>query len=161
VGSPRYELRPIGTVRSQNGAYRIEIDEPFRPALEGLAGFSHVLVIFWCHSVDTPEHRQTLTCDQPYTKGPAKLGILATRSPVRPNPLGVTPTAVLKLDVEGGSILASFLDAEDGTPVLDIKPYQPSIDRVRNSRSPDWCAHWPQWLEDSAAFDWASEFSCD
>jgi tRNA (Thr-GGU) A37 N-methylase len=47
---------------------------------------------------------------------------------------------------------------EDGTPILDLKPYQPAADRIRDVTVPAWCAHWPQWYEDSAIFDWEGEF---
>ena len=46
----------------------------------------------------------------------------------------------------------------DGTPILDIKPYQPSFDRVEHPESPAWCAAWPHSVETSGAFDWASVF---
>jgi hypothetical protein len=53
-----------------------------------------------------------------------------------------------------GIVRVPFMDAEDGTPILDIKPYHPSVDRIREVRVPAWCATWPQWYEDSATFDW-------
>ena len=155
----RFQLRPIGHVEVSDGATCLQIDEPFRQALEGLAGFGHVVVLFWCHLVDTKEGRSLLTCDRPYTKGPEQLGIFATRSPVRPNPIGLTPVSVLRIDPAEGTIHVPFIDAEEGTPILDLKPYTPSIDRIRDVRTPDWFAHWPPWQEDSAAFDWSSEFT--
>ena len=155
---PRYELRPIGNVCVSEGAFTLLVEEGFRPALEGLEGFSHAIVIFWCHLADTEGHRKVVSCDRPYRNGPERLGTFATRSPVRPNPIGITPVSLLQIDASEGIIHVPFLDAEDGTPILDIKPYHPSIDRIRESRLPVWCEHWPQWSEDSAAFDWAAEF---
>jgi len=159
VTDARYELRPIGRVHVAEGGFLLHIDEAYRPALEGLEGFGHVVVVFWCHLADVETHRTLLTCKRPYTNGPDRLGIFATRSPVRPNPIGITPVPILRLDVDGGTIRVPFIDVEDGTPILDLKPYQPSVDRIRDVRTPDWCAHWPQWSEDSASFDWASEFN--
>lgn len=52
----------------------------------------------------------------------------------------------------------SMAHAYEGSPVLDLKPYTPSLDRVEIPHVPDWCAHWPQSLEESASFDWAKEF---
>ena len=158
MADPRYELRPVGRVRAAGGAFRIEIDEAYRPALEGLAGFGHAIIVFWCHRVDKPDLRQTVTCTHPYTNGPETLGVFATRSPVRPNPIGITTAAIVDLNVRKGEVTVGFLDAEDGTPVLDIKAYQPSLDRIRDARTPHWCAHWPAWVEDSGSFDWATEF---
>ena len=66
--------------------------------------------------------------------------------------------AVLHIDYERGVIHIPYIDAEDGTPILDIKPYHPCSDRVRDVTVPEWCGHWPKWYEDSASFDWAAEF---
>jgi len=159
VGEPQYALRPIGRVRVSEDGMSLQIDEAYRPALKGLAGFGHVVVVFWCHLADTEEYRALLACDRPYTKGPDRLGVFATRSPARPNPIGITPLQVIAIDELAGTIHVPYIDAEDGTPILDIKPYHPSLDRIRDTRTPDWCAHWPQWSEDSATFDWASEFT--
>ncbi len=60
--------------------------------------------------------------------------------------------------MDKGHIHIPFIDAEADTLIIDIKPYHPAIDRVRDLVLPDWCSHWPQWHEDSADFDWASEF---
>lgn len=155
---PRYELRPIGWVHACDGAFALQLDEPFRPALEGLEGFSHAVVVFWCHLADTEAYRGVVTCERPYTQGPDRIGTFATRSPVRPNPIGITPVPLIRIDAREGVVHVPFIDAEDGTPVLDIKPYHPSLDRVRDARVPSWCNHWPQWSEDSATFDWAAEF---
>jgi len=159
VADLRYELRPIGHVSVSGDAMCLQIDKPFRPALKGLEGFSHIVAVFWCHLADTEEYRDLIACDRPYTNGPDHLGVFATRSPARPNPIGITPVSMIRLVVSEGTIHVPFIDAEDGTPILDLKPYQPSLDRVRDVRTPDWCAHWPQWSEDSATFDWASEFN--
>jgi tRNA (Thr-GGU) A37 N-methylase len=108
--------------------------------------------------VDEPHLREIVTADQPYQKAPPTLGLFATRSPVRPNPIGLTVAQILHIDHEAGRIIIAYIDAEDGTPVLDIKPYVPSTDRVKEVHSPDWSAHWPQWYEESGEFDWEAEF---
>ena len=158
MADARYELRPIGHVDVSGDAMFLRIGEAFRPALEGLAGFGHVVVVFWCHLVDTDELRGLLTCEHPYTKGPDRLGIFATRSPARPNPIAIAPVSILHIDEAEGIVHVPFIDAEDGTPILNLKPYQPSLDRIRDVRTPNWCSHWPQWSEDSSTFDWAAEF---
>lgn len=53
----------------------------------------------------------------------------------------------------------AYIDAFDGAPILDIKPYTPSIDRVENPAVPDWCSHWPKCYEKSGDFDWESEMN--
>ena len=153
-----YQITPIGTIHAGESGYYLEIAPPYRAALRGLDGFSHLQILWWCHLCDDPELRGIVEWEQPYRKGPRTLGIFATRSPLRPNPIALTAVAVLGLDPEAGRIDIPYIDAEDGTPVLDIKPYHPSVDRVREAAVPAWCSHWPRWYEDSAAFNWAAEF---
>jgi len=159
MNKTEYRISPIGYIRVSNGSTRLELDGDFAPALEGLEEFSHIVVVFWCHLTDTPECRNLLVCDKPYTKGPDRVGILSTRSPVRPNPIAISSVSVIKLDRAAGIIDIPFIDAEDGTPIIDIKPYHPSIDRIREVSTPEWCDHWPKWYEDSGSFDWESEFN--
>jgi len=156
--NPTMVVSPVGAIRAQDGQFAVQVDAAFRPALKGLEGFSYVQVLWWSHWLDQPEMRRVLMCEQPYVKGPAELGIFATRSPLRPNPICLSAAPVMRVDVEEGLIVLGYIDAEDGTPVLDIKPYTPSSDRVRAVSVPDWCAHWPAWFEDSGEFDWAGEF---
>lgn len=151
-----FTVNPIGYVRAGEEGFSLEIAPEYRPALKGLEGFGHLNVLWWLHLYD--EYREILECDQPYRLAPAKLGIFATRSPVRPNPIALTTVTVLSIDHERGIIRIPYTDAEDGSPILDLKPYHPCEDRVRDVALPDWCAHWPQWVEDAAAFDWAAEF---
>ncbi len=161
MNKPEYAIVPIGYIRVSNGSTRLDIQKDFSPALKGLEGFSHIIVVFWCHLTDTKDHRNQLECDKPYRQGPDNVGIFATRSPVRPNPVAITPVQVIKLDTSTGMIHIPFIDAEDGTPIIDIKPYHPSIDRIREVSTPKWCDHWPKCYEDSASFDWESEFNFD
>jgi len=87
------------------------------------------------------------------------IGIFATRSPVRPNPIALSAVPVLGIDTAAGIIRVPFIDADDHTPVLDIKPYLPATERVRDVNVPAWSSHWPQWYEDNRGFDWAAEFT--
>ncbi len=153
-----FNISPIGYVRASADGFRLEIKPEYRPALKGLEGFSHIDVIWWAQLFDEAQYRAIVDCDQPYKTAPAKLGIFATRSPIRPNPVAVTPAAVLNIDYERGMIYIPYIDAEDGTPVIDLKPYHPCTDRIKQVSLPAWCSHWPQWYEDSATFDWAAEF---
>lgn len=152
------ELNSIGTVSEQDGLAAIEIAEAYRPGLRGLDGFSHLIVVWWASGADEPEYRAFLDAGMPYRKVESPLGIFATRSPVRPNPLCISVVDVSSIDEAAGVILTPYLDAEPGTPVIDIKPYTPSIDRVSAPALPDWCAHWPNDVETSGDFDWETEF---
>jgi tRNA-Thr(GGU) m(6)t(6)A37 methyltransferase TsaA len=113
----------------------IHVDDAFARGLSGLEGFSHALVIFWMHQgafdpandlVRRPRGRE----DMPPT------GIFAQRAKHRPNPIGIT--AVRIVSVTGNVLRVKGLDAIDGTPVLDVKPYVPAFDRVESALVPAW-----------------------
>ena len=158
MADTQYTLHPIGRVVVNEGGFALQVDEAYRPALIELEGFSHITVLWWAHLLDDPMFREMTIAERAYRDAPVKIGVFATRSPVRPNPIGVTPVAVISVDIESGIVQVPYVDAEDGTPILDIKPYHPSVDRIRDVRTPDWCATWPQWYEDSATFDWGAVF---
>ena len=161
MDTQEFILKPIGTVHTDGSAFSIIVAEPFRPALQGLDAFSHILVVWWGNKADTTKDRKETTCTKPYTHGPETIGIFATRSPVRPNPIGVSVVPIQGIDHETGIITVAFIDADDTTPVLDIKPYLPCTERVRNVHVPNWSARWPAWLEDNATFNWAAAFTSD
>lgn len=149
-------INPIGTVRVEKGSFWLDIFPKYADGLNQLENFSHVNVLWWCHHFDNAKDRQVLQCEQPYQKAPASVGIFATRSPLRPNPIALTIVPIINI-AEGGKIYLPYIDAEDGSPIIDLKPYHPATDRVRDLEVPDWCRHWPQWYEDSASFDWEAE----
>ncbi len=109
-------------------------------ALDGIEGYSHVIVTFHCHEV--PEDEQALGHIR--LSGDPRLpeqGVLATRSQRRPNGLGVAVVPLLRRRRNILRVLG--LDAIDGTPILDIKPYLPPYDSVPEATMPDW-ARGPQ-----------------
>jgi tRNA-Thr(GGU) m(6)t(6)A37 methyltransferase TsaA len=125
-----FSVRPIGEVRS---ALRSRADAPRQPdegapparieiaprtgaALGGLAAGDRVVVLTWLHLADR-EVLQTRPRDDPARP---VVGVFATRSPDRPNPVGLHPCVVLAVDETGLAVDA--LEAVDGTPVIDIKP---------------------------------------
>jgi tRNA-Thr(GGU) m(6)t(6)A37 methyltransferase TsaA len=141
-------LDPIGRVRSpvtdttldENwGAVvsEIHLAARFAPGLRGLETFSHALIVFFMDHEFRPEHdlvrRPRGRADMP------ELGIFAQRGKQRPNPLGVTVVEIL--DVAGPVLTVRGLDAIDGTPVLDVKPYVPEFDRRNGTRVPEWIEH--------------------
>lgn len=155
----QYTLTPIGRARSENGEYWLEIDEPYRQALVGLEGFGHIASLWWFSELDSPEARQTLQYPSPYVGAPEVMGVFATRGPVRPNPIALSVCQVLDIDVDAGRVSIAWTDAAEGSPLLDIKPYTPSADRVESPVVPEWCAYWPMSLESSEGFDWESVFT--
>jgi tRNA-Thr(GGU) m(6)t(6)A37 methyltransferase TsaA len=93
---------------------RIEIFEPWVPALKGIERFTQVEVLYWLH-----ESRRDLVLQSPASDTNLH-GTFSLRSPVRPNPIG---TSVAKLiGVEGNTVLVRGLDCLDGTPLIDLKP---------------------------------------
>ena len=93
---------------------RLEIFEPWVPALQGLDLFQHLEVIYWLH-----QSRRDLVLQSPKNDGRAR-GTFSLRSPVRPNPIG---TSMVKLvGIEGATVLVRGLDCLDETPLLDLKP---------------------------------------
>lgn len=152
-------FNPIGKVEIENGRYFIELEEKFFEATRGLDEYSHIQVVWWFHLYDSEESRNYFVMEKPYKNGPEKVGVLASRSPVRPNPIGITACALINLDKEKHRLEVAYIDAETGTPILDIKPYEPSIDKVRDVKMPGWCRHWPKFFEESEGFDWSKEFN--
>lgn len=139
----KIEIRPIGFVkrvsfdediRDKNLVSRIVLKKDLTKALDGVVEFSHVFVIFWLHNILNTEK----TAFKIYPRGRAELplvGIFATRTPIRPNPIGLTLVELVKR--EGNVLWVKGLDAFDGTPVLDIKPYD-GWDVAMNFRVPNW-----------------------
>lgn len=152
------QVKAIGTVKHDgNGAY-IQLEAGYGAGLRGLEGFGHVQVLWWCSGCDDGESRSALRMAGPYRGAPATMGVFATRSPARPNPVGLTACEVVGVEEDEGRVRVVFIDAEDGTPVLDIKPYTPSFDRVESPRVPEWCLGWPRSTEASGCFDWGRVF---
>jgi len=154
----KYEIRPVGKVVVKEDGFFVELFEEYRKAIKELDGFSHVDIVWWADMFDSDKYRKILTVKKPYRKAPENMGVFATRSQIRPNLIAITVCGVLKIDHETGLIRVNYIDAENGTPILDIKPYHPSTDRIKNVSVPQWCDHWPSYYEDSGEFDWESEF---
>lgn len=153
-----FKVNPIGTIcNNENGTF-IKLNAEYIPALTSLDGFSHINVLWWFSDFDNDQFRSVLETEQPYKNAPEVMGIFATRSPIRPNPIALTATEILHIDSENGIIQIAYIDANDNSPVVDIKPYTPSLDRVEKPAVPAWCSHWPESLEESASFEWEKEF---
>jgi len=105
-------------MKSGEDVSEIEVFEEFEQGLQDIEGFSHIVVIFWFHQSEG----YTLLVKPP---GEDSLrGLFATRSPRRPCPLAMTVVQLVARD--GNTLRVKGLDAVDGTPLLDIKPYIPS-----------------------------------
>jgi tRNA-Thr(GGU) m(6)t(6)A37 methyltransferase TsaA len=129
-------LNPIGVVKKQGERTWLEIYPQYAPGLLGLQGFSHLWVFYWFHENDTPEQRQTLQVHPRRDPANPLTGVFACRSPERPNLIGFTACRIIK--VEGQRVEVADLDARDGSPILDLKPYIPEGDAIPAARTPEW-----------------------
>ena len=155
----QFTVNQIGKIEMNEAGMFVRIEPEFIPALQALEGFSHIQIVWWFDGCDNSRSRNVLEVPRPYKSAPQIMGTFATRSPERPNPIALTTAQVIRLDHEGGLIQISYTDADNGSPVLDLKPYTPSLDRVQQPYVPVWCSHWPESLEESADFDWENEFT--
>ena len=140
-----FEINAIGSVNQEGGKATIQIDEAYKDALKGLEGFSHVYVLFWADRYADEEHRATRVVPLPYAEG-IESGVFANRSPVRPNPILISLCALQAVDEDAGTVQVNAIDAFDGTPVLDLKPYYPVTDRVQDASIPAYLKDWPDWF---------------
>jgi endonuclease-3 related protein len=144
IKQPKMTLRAIGTVRNEvtrpqhrgwEGVIsEIVVDSHLSQAMDGLDGFSHIKVLFWMHRVAAGEAALKI-----HPRGKPELplvGLFATRSPRRPNPIG--ETTVRLLERRGNILRVEGLDAISGTPVIDIKPHIPGNDSVADAKVPPW-----------------------
>ena len=96
---------------------------------------------------DNDQSREITRCELPYAPG-VEAGVFACRSEYRPNPIGLTVCPIVDVDETFGRVVVADIDAFDGTPILDLKPYIGVTDRVREIEVPAWFDGWPEWLPD-------------
>jgi tRNA-Thr(GGU) m(6)t(6)A37 methyltransferase TsaA len=139
------QLTPIAVVRTSatepvdenwgGVESQIVFDEPYADGLQGIEQFSHVLVLFLMHQSTFDPARDLVRRPRGRDDMP-EVGIFAQRAKHRPNPIGLTAVKVIARD--GNVLRVRGLDAIDGTPVLDVKPYFPAFDRVDAATTPPW-----------------------
>lgn len=122
----KYELPRQATIQVKTSTY-IEVlpQQNFEQAIDDLRGFSHIWIIayFEGNELNKPKILTPLSRE--------KKGVFATRSPHRPNPIGISAVPILA--IEGRKIFIGANDLLDGTPILDIKPYLPHADSIPNA----------------------------
>ncbi len=125
--------RPEGTPIQPSGALGVEgvveVFPEYREGLQDLEGFSHIILIYHFHLAGKPALKV-----KPYMDDRVH-GVFATRSPSRPNPIGISVVRLTR--IEGNKLYIRDVDILDGTPLLDIKPYVPEFD-VRNAVRKGW-----------------------
>lgn len=114
----------------------LEILPRWASALDGIEAYSHLVVIFW---LDRARRARKAQARRPEGRPELpEVGLFATRTPRRPNPLGVSTPRLLRRD--GATLWAVGIDAWPGTPILDIKGYTPRDDHHAEATVPDWLA---------------------
>ena len=129
-------LNPVGVVKKQGQRAWLEVLPECGPALKGLQDFSHLWVFYWFHGNDNPEERRTLQVHPRRDPANPLTGVFACRAPVRPNLIGFTACRIIK--IEGNAVEVADLDALDGSPILDLKPYIPIGDAIPEAVTPGW-----------------------
>jgi tRNA-Thr(GGU) m(6)t(6)A37 methyltransferase TsaA len=137
-GVARFKMTPIGTVSNpKGGPCELRIEPRYRDGLLGLDGWSHVQVFYWFDKNDTPQRRAVLQVNPRGDERNPRTGVFACRAPVRPNLIALSTCKIVR--VKDGVVTVDAIDAFDGTPILDLKPYAPGPDRARGPlRMPDW-----------------------
>jgi tRNA-Thr(GGU) m(6)t(6)A37 methyltransferase TsaA len=139
------KVHPIGRVTSgrnsaacddrwEEVAAEIEINAAWIGALDGIEEFSHIWVVWWLDRFEGPPDSTHVRAER--REDMPLVGILATRSPHRPNPIALT--VVRLLAHEGNLLRVQGLDAYEGTPILDIKPYLRRGDLIPEATVPGW-----------------------
>jgi tRNA-Thr(GGU) m(6)t(6)A37 methyltransferase TsaA len=138
------QMEPIGKIRNtfeghipegwEDKLADIIVDEAYLPALEGVEAFSHLIILFWLHGI--PREGLALKTHPQGHQDLPMVGIFATRTPYRPNPIGVQVVELVSR--EGNVLTVRGIDAYNGSPVLDIKPYLRRGDCVAQTRIPEW-----------------------
>ncbi|MHA2141442.1 MAG: TrmO family methyltransferase domain-containing protein [Candidatus Thorarchaeota archaeon] len=134
----KFTIQSVGFVRKlEEGKILLDIESEFWDGTLHINTFSHIHVIWWATGLDTPEDRRHLQGCPPYEGAPLS-GVFASRSPMRPNLLCLSIVRIIQVDEGGKTIEIDQIDAMDGTPIVDIKPYLPSSDRVDDAIVPEW-----------------------
>jgi len=126
----------IGYVETAGTRSQIKILNDFCEGLNRLEEFSHIIILYWFHLRDDNVHRSTLKVIPRRHPGAPQVGVFASRSPSRPNPIGLS---VVRLkEVDRCTLTVEGLDALIGSPIIDIKPYIPRADSAPEARVPEW-----------------------
>ncbi len=131
-----FHMQSIGVVKKQGEQTFLEIKPQYIPGLLGLEGFSHLWVLYWFHENDRPEARATLQVHPRRDPANPLTGVFACRAPERPNLIGLSACQIVR--ITGNIVEVAGLDARDGTPIVDLKPYIPKGDAIPEATAPEW-----------------------
>jgi tRNA-Thr(GGU) m(6)t(6)A37 methyltransferase TsaA len=136
------ELHFIGVVeKAGEQDADVRIFEKYCAGLRGIEEYSHLIILYWFHLRDDGKNRRTLLVIPRRHALRVEKGVFACRSPSRPNPIGLCVTQLTK--VKECTLTVSGLDALEGSPIIDIKPYLPRADLFVNAHAPAWSRKGP------------------
>lgn len=139
-------IRPIGRIRNaikrriphkewKEVVSEVVVNEDLQDCLDGIEHHSHAIIVYWLDRI--PEEERKVLKVRPMGNASLPIvGVFATRSPGRPNPIGIETVEILGRD--GNVLRVKGLDALDGSPVLDIKQYTKHHDSAQDVREPEW-----------------------
>lgn len=127
IRTPYQARAPYQPIEGDDQVFYLEVNDEYGPGLTGLESFRHIYVLYY---VDRLKQEPQLQVTPPWTQGKT-VGIFASRSPARPNPIGLSVVRLKK--IVGNRIYTSGLDVFDNTPLLDIKPYIKELDNKEDS----------------------------
>lgn len=141
-------LKPIGVVKNavkdlgRQSWHTVEseilVNADLIESLHRIVEYSHLVILYWMDKVE-PSQRSIQKVHPRGQKDLPLVGVFASRSPARPNPIGMTTVKLLSRHDNVLRVIG--LDAVDGTPVLDIKPYIPDHDAEKGAQTPEWLSH--------------------
>lgn len=137
IRTPYTDEAPYQPVETDAGDFRIVLSPQYASGLHELASFRYIYVIYY---LDRMDREISMRVKPPWARG-MEIGLFASRSPARPNPIGLSIVRLLK--IASNEVFTSGLDVFDGTPLLDIKPYIKDLDS-----KPDANAGWVDRMED-------------
>ena len=113
---------------------KVRIFPEYCIGLKGIETFSHVIILYWMHQRDDEESRQTLLVYPRRHAAKIQTGVFACRSPSRPNPIGLSIVELIR--AEKCVLTLKGLDAFEGSPVIDIKPYNQETNSIPRTQAP-------------------------
>ncbi|MFX1395676.1 MAG: TrmO family methyltransferase [Promethearchaeota archaeon] len=155
MSEKKINMNPIGYVRikgekPEQMEYFLDIHDQYRTGLKELDKFSHVMVFWWASEMDDKEHRNldTWAIEVPYAERAPDMGIFASRAEYRPNPIALTMCEMQSVDIKKRIVKIRGIDTFNETPILVLKAYFPTCDRVRDCHIAPWLKDWPEYVEE-------------
>ena len=134
-----FNLKAIGVVKSSGPVSEIAVFPEYCSGLQSLTGFSHAIILYWFHLRDSKEERDVLSVIPKRHPRASPVGVFASRSPSRPNPIGLCAAEII--GIVNCTLTVKGLDAFEGSPVIDIKPYISENDAILETKAPEWASY--------------------